>query len=121
MVLPNFGISEEIVHCEDVAYDHSCGNVQPGDSFTSDFFKVTCTSCVGKFAKKYTSAYIVELETELHFFRSSFPRAAENYKRMSAQQMRAPDASLGVWLHCMTCGQWHREKESCIPANRERR
>lgn len=61
------------------------------------------------------------IDEELKFFRKAFPRAAANYFKVSAQQMRAPDASLGVWLHCMTCGQWHREKESCIPANRERR
>lgn len=58
------------------------------------------------------------IDEELKFFRSSFPRAAANYFKVSSQQMREPDDSLGIFLHCMTCGNWHREKESCIPANR---
>jgi hypothetical protein len=35
--------------------------------------------------------------------------------------MDRTDATLGIWLHCMTCGDWHYERESCIRPNRSRR
>jgi hypothetical protein len=92
MVSPIFGISKREIHSEEVAYDHSCGCVQPGDHFTTDLSKVTCARCIKKFAKEVTPVSVEALEAELHFFRSAFPRAAANYKKVAAQQTLAPDA-----------------------------
>jgi len=91
--IPIFGISKREIHSEEVAYDHSCGQVQPGDHFTKDISKVTCTRCIKKFAKEVTPVNVEALEAELRFFRSAFPRAAENYKRVAAQQTLAPDTA----------------------------
>ena len=106
MVLPIFGISKREIHSNEVKYDHSCGDVQPGDHFTEDLSKVTCSYCIKKFAKKVTPVNVEALEAELHFFRSAFPRAAANYKKVAAQQAHALDgfAELEASGKCSVCG-----------------
>lgn len=42
-------------------------------------------------------------------------------KKQAVEQSDRADATLGIWLHCMTCGDWHHERDSCIRPNRVRR